>query len=147
METLHVTEPVRDEPKDLRAPRVLIVEDDKEIREAIREVFLMRGFCVNTAEDGLVAAGYAFAESYDVVVSDIRMPEMGGLDLLRALEKAPHPPKVILITAYPDWKVAIEGLKTGAWRVMYKPFNLVKLAMAVEEAAAGYSPGGNTFVD
>lgn len=132
-----MTEPKEPASKALHSPRVLVVEDDQEIRGAIREIFLMRGFCVNTAEDGLVAAGYAFAEPYDVVVTDIRMPEMGGLDLLRILKGVPHPPKVILITAYPDWKVAVEGLQGGAWRVMYKPFSLVRLAMAVEDAVNG----------
>jgi len=121
--------------------RVLIVEDDPEIREAMREIFLMRGFCVNTAADGLIAAGCAYAEPYDVVVSDVRMPVLGGLELLHALRGAPHLPKVILITAYPDRKVSAEALPAGACKVLYMPFNLVKLAMAVEMAADGNEAG------
>lgn len=125
---------VRDE--NVRPLRVLVVEDDEEIRAAIREVFLMRGFIVNTAKDGLVASQYSFTESYDVVVSDLRMPAMGGLELLWILKNSPRPPQVILITAYPDWIAEPEAIEAGAFRVMYKPFTLVKLAQAVEEAAA-----------
>jgi two-component system KDP operon response regulator KdpE len=61
--------------------RVLIVDDDDELRGAIREVFLMRGFAVNTARDGAVAVQMARREHYDVVVSDLRLPGMDGMEV------------------------------------------------------------------
>src|SRR5688500_14483918 len=83
--------------------RVLVVDDDDDLRVAIREVFLMRGFAVNTARDGAAAVNMARRERYDVVVSDLRLPGMDGFEVTLELKRLRDAPRVVLITAYPEW--------------------------------------------
>jgi CheY-like chemotaxis protein len=116
--------------------RVLIVDDDPELRRAIREVFLMRGFAVNTAENGAAAIKLARREHYDVVVSDLRMPEMDGIEVTLELKRLRHPPRVVLITAYPEWNTYEEARKAGAERLIGKPVSLGRLVSVVEQLAA-----------
>ena len=116
--------------------RVLIVDDDPELRRAIRQVFLMRGFAVNTAENGAAAVKMARREHYDVVVSDLRMPEMDGIEVTLKLKSLRHPPRVILITAYLEWNTYDEARKAGAERLIGKPVSLGRLVSLVEGLAA-----------
>ncbi len=117
--------------------KVLVVEDDDGLRRAIREVFLMRGFAVNTARDGADAVGLAQQERYDVVVSDIRLPGIDGIAVTRRVTRLEDAPRVVLMTAYPSWKVYEEAREAGAERVINKPVSLGKLASLVENLAGG----------
>ncbi len=117
--------------------RVLVVDDDDELRGAIREVFLMRGFAVNTARDGAAAVKMARREHYDVVVSDLRLPEMDGFEVTLKIKSLRDAPRVVLITAYPEWNTLDEARKAGAERVIGKPVSLGRLVSVVEELAAG----------
>jgi len=121
--------------------RVLVVEDDDELRRAIREVFLMRGFAVNTARDGSSAVELAQQERYDVVVSDIRLPGLDGIGVARRLTGMKEAPRVVLMTAYPEWKVYEEAREAGALRVIKKPVGLGHLASLVEELASSREQG------
>ena len=116
--------------------RVLVVDDDDDLRAAIREVFLMRGFAVNTARDGAAAVKMARRERYDVVVSDLRLPGMDGLEVTLALKKLRDAPRVVLITAYPEWDTFDEARNVGVERVIGKPVSLGRLVAVVEELAA-----------
>jgi len=116
--------------------RVLVVDDDVDLRRAIREVFLMRGFAVNTAENGAEAVKMARREHYDIVVSDLRMPEMDGIEVTRRLKSLRRPPRVVLITAYPEWNSYDEARKAGAERLIGKPVSLGRLVSLIEELAA-----------
>ncbi len=113
--------------------RVLVVEDDVDMRRAIREVFQMRGFAVNTAGDGQAALNLAAVDDYDVVVTDVRMPGITGIDLTRRILARRPSSKVIVITAFPEWKVCQEARAAGASMVMTKPITLATLAEAVEQ--------------
>ena len=120
--------------------RILLVEDDLEMREAIREVLQMSGFIVHTAADGDEAALLALADAFDVLLSDIRLPGQSGIALARSLKGRAHPPKIILITAYPEWKVYEEATVAGAAAVISKPLDLFKLAGVVQEVARSGNP-------
>ncbi len=116
--------------------RVLVVEDDAEMRASIREAFTLRGFDVATTTDGMRGVDAAFHEPYDVVVSDIRMPGMDGIALARSVASLRHPPHVILVTAYPTWEVVREAHEAGVFDIVGKPLSLAKLADHVAEWAA-----------
>lgn len=118
-------------------PRILIVEDDNEMRGALRDLFLMKGYAVNTAKDGITAAEIAWKDPYDVIVSDIRLPGMDGMAVTRTVNAGTHPPVVILITAYPEWKVYEEAARSGARYLLRKPLDLVRLVEIADEATGG----------
>lgn len=115
--------------------RVLVVEDDVDMRLALRETFEMRGMSVDCAMDGVAASVHALKVPYDVVVSDIRLPGMSGIALTRSLQMRARPPRVILITAYPEWKVVQDAYEAGACEVVRKPLDLGRLAERVAQVA------------
>ncbi len=121
--------------------RVLVVEDDGDLRRAMRDVFMMRGFAVNSARDGQDGLKLALSDRYDVVVTDVRMPGISGIDLTRRILL--HRPgfRVIVITAYPEWNVSAAAAEAGASRVIVKPISLAKLAEIIEQLAAGPDAG------
>src|ERR1051326_7284670 len=114
-------------PADRKEPdkrfRVLVIEDDPEMREALREILELSGFTVTTAKDGTEGAA-ALADRYDVVLSDVRVPGQSGLALARSLRHRSDAPQVILITAYPEWKVYEEAAEAGAAAVEAKAVRL-----------------------
>jgi DNA-binding response OmpR family regulator len=122
-----------EEERRLAMLRVLIVEDDDEMRRAIRDTFLAHGFLVRTAGDGVAAVELIQRKRYDVVVTDLRMPGMDGVVLLRILKSLAFPPRTILITAYPEWKAYSETSGLGADRILSKPLNLAQLAGLVDQ--------------
>lgn len=130
-----------DESRSDRASRplsVLVVEDDTDMRWAIRDVLMMRGHLVNTAQNGVAAAAMAADDDYDVLITDIRLPGMSGIDLVQNIRRSSRPPQIIVITAYPEWYK--EAQVAGAGRILRKPLNLAMLANIVEESAAGRKP-------
>lgn len=118
-----------------RQLRVLIVEDDDDLRAAVREVFFMYGYLVSTAADGFAAVEAAAQSPCDVIVSDVRLPGLDGLAVSRSARTLDRPPKVILMTAYPDWKVYFDAIDSGAYAIVSKPVTLAKLAEMVRQAA------------
>jgi len=102
--------------------RILVVDDKPNMRRLVSKVLQDLG-TVSTAEDGKKALEQLVTERFDVVISDIRMPEMDGQALLRAARKLPQPPEVILMTAYATVETAIEALRLGAYDYLTKPFD------------------------
>lgn len=117
--------------------RVLVVEDDEEMRSALREILIMCGFLVNTAADGVTAAQLARLENYDLILSDIRLPGMDGFSVARSARSRVPFPKAIFITAFPDWKVYEEAYEVGAWDVLLKPVSLKLLARRILDCVPG----------
>lgn len=116
--------------------RVLVVEDDADMRRALQDVFEMHGMSVDSAANGEAACVDGLRVTYDVVVSDIRLPGMSGIALTRKLQLRTRPPHIILITAYPEWKVVQGAYEAGAFEVVRKPLDLGRLAVRVAQAAA-----------
>lgn len=121
--------------------RVLVVEDDSDLRRAMRDVFLMRGFTVNSARDGQDGLKLALSDRYDVVVTDVRMPGISGIDLTRRILLHRPAFRVIAITAFPEWNVSAAAAEAGASLVIHKPISLARLAEIIEELAAGPDAG------
>jgi two-component system response regulator PilR (NtrC family) len=111
------------------APRVLIVDDEQSMREWMRILCQRDGFDVLVAEDGLAASEMIAREFVDVIVSDIRMPRMDGLELLKATRELAPDAIVIMMTAHftrdsDEWRRAREG---GASALLEKPFRDINL--------------------
>jgi DNA-binding NtrC family response regulator len=119
-------------------PRVLVADDKESLRELLARV-LADGYEVTVAEDGSRALALLRSESFDVVVSDIRMPGADGLEVLKAAHAVDPHLEVILMTGFATIKNAVDAIRAGAFDYLPKPFEhedaLMKVGRAVERKA------------
>jgi len=113
---------------------VLVVEDDAAMREFLVESLTEEGYRVDAASDGREGVRLIRGRQIDLVVSDLRMPDMDGLDLIREIGTLGAPPDVITITAFGSIETAIKAMKLGACDYITKPFEIEELLMAVQRA-------------
>ena len=116
--------------------RILVVDDEAGMREMLSMLLARHGFTVTEAADGVQALAAIRQSNIDIVLTDVRMPELDGLALLRELQPLKLPLTVIVMSAFVDLETAIEALKMGASDYVSKPFRadevLLKIRMAVE---------------
>ena len=110
----------------IHMPRLLIVDDEKSLCQMLEIAFRKGGFSVETVSSGALAQRKMNSQHYDVVVSDIRMPDLTGIELLEYAKKIGQPAAFILITAVPTMSTAIEALNLGAYRYVIKTDKLVE---------------------
>src|SRR5712691_13029308 len=94
---------------------VLVVDDERHILDVLRDTLTHFGYRVTCASSGAEAISAIRSELFDVAITDIRMPEMSGLDLLREIKKQDESIEVIVMTGYPTITSAVEALKEGAY--------------------------------
>jgi DNA-binding NtrC family response regulator len=115
--------------------RILIVDDESAIREGLEEALREAGYDTRSAPDGRAASEMALADSFDLCLSDIRMPEMGGVDLLRRLGETSPETSVLLMTAYAELQTALDALRYGAVDYLLKPFKHEELLAKIQRIA------------
>ncbi len=115
---------------------ILIVEDDAAMREMLREALEDDGYAVETAANGRAGVERVQKGGVDLVVSDVKMPEIDGLDMLREIKAVSPSPYVITITAFGSIDTAIRAVKLGAYDYITKPFEVDQLILSVEKALA-----------
>ena len=113
---------------------VLVVEDDGAMRDMLVETLSEEGYSTMAAAGGREGVRKVRAGGVDLVVTDLRMPDLDGLDMIREICTLPSPPDVILITAFGTIDTAIKAMKLGAFDYITKPFEIDQLLMAVERA-------------
>ena len=115
-------------------PKVLVVDDEKVIREILADFLSMEGFSVRTAEDGVAALAELSKGSFDLVLSDLKMPNMGGLELLEAIRQ--HSPNVVVVimTGFGTVETAIDAMKRGAYDYILKPFKVEEVVHTIRRA-------------
>ena len=104
------------------SPRILLVDDDPGVREAMSAFLSRAGYDVSVAESGETALARAAATPCDVVVSDLKMPGMTGIELLEALRRQGNSIPFVLLTAYGTVQTAVAAMKSGAADFLLKPF-------------------------
>ena len=115
-------------------PRILVVDDEAVLRQLLVEYFQDNGFEINTAGNASDAYSLLLQESYDVILTDVKMPDEDGISLLgRVRQKWPEIP-VVLMTGHAQLEMAIEALKIGAFDFVQKPFRLDYMVKIVERA-------------
>lgn len=115
------------------AQRVLIVEDDAITRELLASVLGNRGFRCDQAGDGREALVMLEAQDYDVVITDIAMPLMTGIELMEKSAERNLRASFIIITAYASLETALEALRKGAYDYLLKPLNFEDVAIKVKK--------------
>lgn len=116
---------------DQAALRVLVVDDDAGLRFTLGEILAAEGLDVVTAADGADAVERFDSEPFPLVITDLRMPRMDGMQLLEALARRVPCPKVIVITAHGSERQAVEAMKAGACDYFRKPFDNDELLVVV----------------
>ncbi len=114
--------------------RVLVVDDEENIRLVLRSLLKKHGYDVEVADGG--EAAIAALESFDpdVILTDVRMPRMGGLDLMTALKAKRHPATVIVMSAFGSVDLAIDAMKAGAYDYVSKPFKPDEIVLVLRKA-------------
>jgi DNA-binding NtrC family response regulator len=112
--------------------RVLIVDDEKAIRESVSLVLSDEGYETEIASNGIEALKYMSERDFDVLISDLKMPEMDGIELVKQTLKICPQTSVIIITAHASVESAIEALRIGAFDYILKPFDFDDLILKVQ---------------
>lgn len=116
--------------------KILVVDDSKMAREPMELQLKESGHQVLTADDGLAGLERFSAEEFDLVITDIRMPQMDGLELLSRIKEARPEQDVIIVTGYGDMDSSLQALRLGAVNYLMKPINLEEMTMAVNAISA-----------
>jgi two-component system response regulator HydG len=114
--------------------RVLVVDDEASARSGLEKLLRQAGYRVNTAKDGNEALALAAEEPPEVVVTDLKMPEMDGMTLLAKLRESDRDLPVIVATAFGDVSSAVAAMRAGASDYLTKPIDFDALLMAIERA-------------
>ena len=121
--------------------KILVVDDEEAIREVVSTLLEAQGYACTVRQNGRLALE-AFREgAYDLVLSDIVMPEMDGLKLLAELRRDDPDVPVIMVTAMHDISIALEAIRAGAYDYILKPFERDQLHMSVRRALDHRRPG------
>jgi two-component system, NtrC family, response regulator AtoC len=114
--------------------RVLVVDDEENIRLVLKTLLKRNGYEVEAAKNGEEAIALIDSYGPDVVLTDVRMPRTGGLDLLNALKAKNNPATVIVMSAYGNVDQAIEAMKAGAYDYIQKPFKPDEVVLTLRKA-------------
>jgi DNA-binding NtrC family response regulator len=117
-----------------KSPKILVVDDEKIVRESLFHWFEDEGYSVDTAEDAVAALKQFDKGKYDLILLDMKMPGMGGLELLSKIKEIDKDSVVILITAFASVPTAIQALKEGAYDYVTKPVDPDELNNLVKNA-------------
>ena len=137
----------------MSAAHILVVEDRESLRRMLERALAQEGYKVSTSADGEQAASRLAKESFDLVLTDLKLPGMSGIDVLRASREAQPRLPVVVLTAFGTVGTAVEAMKLGAADFLEKPVEIEDLFQLVEsllgeeeESSIFHLPGGPTIV-
>ena len=120
-----------------RSASILVVEDDAAMRDLLSEELGDAGYTVQSASNAAAGLELARGDHFDLIITDLRMPEMDGFDLIRGVMAMPGtgvPPHVVMITAFGSIETAIRAVKLGAYDYITKPFEIEELLLVADKA-------------
>ncbi len=123
---------------------VMIVEDDPSTRRLYRFLLVNSGYMVIEAEDGRVALEYFSRQPCDIIITDLNMPHMDGLDLVRAIRDQSRDTYIIMVTAFGTLDVEKEAFKVGVNEYFTKPFDFDEIVQSIKlffERRSSATPG------
>ena len=117
-----------------RRYRILVVDDEESMRDVIGIMLRREGYRVDLATDGAQADQQLLSQDYDLVISDIKMPRMGGMELLQKVKERTPETVMIMVTAFSSTDEAVEAMKQGAYDYITKPFRNEEIRLVVQNA-------------
>jgi DNA-binding NtrC family response regulator len=117
-----------------RQANILVIDDEESMRDSCRQTLSRNGNRVETAEDGLKGLTMLKEQSFDVVILDLKMPGLSGMEILKRIKDSDPAAVVIVITGYATVESAVEAMKNGAYDFISKPFTPDTLRMIVARA-------------
>lgn len=114
--------------------KILIIDDERSIRNSLKEIFCDEGFDVDVAEDGIVALEMVQKEKYNVILCDIKMPGMDGIEVLDKMKSEGIDSEIIMISGHGDIDTAVECMRKGAFDYIQKPLDLNRILITIKNA-------------
>ena len=114
--------------------KILVIDDEKAIRRSIKEILEFEKNQVEEAEDGLSGLEMALKNNYDIILSDIKMPKLDGLELLQKLMESHVSSAIIVMSGHGTIETAVDAVKSGAYDYLAKPIDLNRLLVSVRNA-------------
>ena len=118
-----------------KVARILIAEDEANLRMVLQKELERLGYRVQVAPDGEAALRRLEESNVDVLLCDINMPRIDGMEVLRRVHERPNPPEVIMLTGQATVETAVEAMKLGAYDYLTKPYSITELDVRVKQAA------------
>jgi len=115
-------------------PKILLIDDEKSIRRSLREILEFEKYQVEEAEDGLMGLTKITSEQFDVVLCDVKMPKLDGLELLQKLAAAENETPLIMMSGHGNIETAVDAVKKGAYDFLTKPVDLNRLLVTLRNA-------------
>lgn len=114
--------------------KILIIDDERSIRNSLKEIFCDEGYDVDVAEDGLVGLEMVRKERYNVILCDIKMPGMDGIEVLDKMKSEGIDAEIIMISGHGDIDTAVECMRKGAFDYIQKPLDLNRILITIKNA-------------
>ena len=114
--------------------KLLVIDDERSIRNSLKEILMDEGYDVDVAEDGVRGVELALREKYSVIFCDIKMPQMDGVEVLDRLVAEGVDSAVIMISGHGDIDTAVECIKKGAFDFIQKPLDLNRILITIKNA-------------
>ncbi|MFQ5706345.1 MAG: sigma-54-dependent transcriptional regulator [bacterium] len=118
----------------MKTKSILIVDDEASVRESLDKALSKAGYATRTAKSGKEALAVLAESSVDLILSDVRMPDVDGIELLKSIKERFENIEVILITGYGTIETAVEAMKEGAYDFISKPFKKTVILSTIERA-------------
>ena len=114
--------------------KMLVVDDEDLLRNSLIKLLTLRGYSVSSAADGNEALRLIKENRFQLVITDLKMPGMNGMELIQEIQKLSPDTKVVVITAHGEWNTYLEAMERGAFAYINKPINKDELFSAVKRA-------------
>lgn len=114
--------------------KILIIDDERSIRNSLKEILADEGYDVDVAENGVLGCQMVDKEKYSVILCDIKMPEMDGMEVLDKLNEMGVDAAVVMISGHGDIDTAVECIKKGAFDFIQKPLDLNRILITIKNA-------------
>lgn len=119
---------------DQESYRILLVDDERMYRDMLQKTLRMEGYEVDTASDGEEAVRLIRSSNFDIIVTDLAMPGVDGMEVLRAAKQVNESTVVIIITGYASLDTALKAIKDGVYDYITKPFQLEEIKLTLKNA-------------
>ena len=125
---------MKEPARQVRDERILVIDDDPGVCESVRLLLEQRGYRCDVCATGNDGLARAAADDFDLLITDLRLPDIGGLDIIRSVGNAGIDLPAILMTSFSSMENAIEALRLGAVDYIIKPFSNDDFLFAVQRA-------------